>query len=33
MPVKIGIKKRLDSEKIVEEFMIAINGEVARILT
>ena len=33
MPVNIGIKKRLESEKLVEEFMIAANGEVAKKLT
>ena len=33
IPITIGIKKRLESEKLVEEFMIAANGEVARKLT
>lgn len=30
MPIAVGIKKRYDSERLVEEFMIAVNGEVAR---
>lgn len=30
LPIAVGIKKRFDSERLVEEFMIAANGEVAR---
>lgn len=30
IPIAVGIKKRFDSERLVEEFMIAANGEVAR---
>lgn len=30
IPIRVGIKKRFDSERLVEEFMIATNGEVAR---
>ena len=30
LPVNIGVKKRLESEKIVEEFMIMTNCQVAQ---
>ena len=30
MPIEIGIRKRYESERLVEEFMIAANGEVAK---
>ena len=30
MPIEIGIRKRYESERLIEEFMIAANGEVAK---
>jgi exoribonuclease R len=30
MPIEIGLKKRIDSEKLIEEFMILTNCEVAK---
>lgn len=26
IPIRVGVKKRFDSERLVEEFMIATNG-------